>query len=166
MSFSVRCSVASVNKATAILSVVMLSVLVAVSALQVFFRYVLLEPLIWSEEVARYLLVWLSFAAGGLVLSTEGHPRIEAISETLPPRIRAVNECILQFLVAAFLVVFIWVSTGLAGRYIGFISLGSGISQSIPRFALPVGGFLMLVNLFPKLMMSLSRLRHLDRDSV
>ena len=42
------------------LSLVMTVMLVVVT-LQVWYRFVLNDPLAWSEELARYLFVWSSF---------------------------------------------------------------------------------------------------------
>lgn len=151
--------VAGLNRLSEVLCVLLLAVLVVISGLQVFFRYVLQEPLIWSEEAARYLLIWLSFAAGGLVLRDNGHPRIEAISALVTPRMQALIDLVLQALIAIFLAVFIWVSWGLALRYIQFTSLGTGISQAVPRFALPVGGLLLLINLGPLVAANIGRVR-------
>lgn len=151
MSSIVRRTIDGINQLTAILCVGMLALLVAISALQVFFRYILLEPIIWSEEAARYLMIWLSFAAGGLVLSSDGHPRIEVLSSILPRRVQALIDLALQVLILVFLVVFIYVAADLAKRYLAFTSLGTGLSQSVPRYALPVGGILMIINLLPKM---------------
>lgn len=151
MSSIARRLIDGVNWFTAVLCVGVMVVLIGVSALQVFFRYILQEPLIWSEEAARYLLIWLSFAAGGLVLSSDSHPRIEVLSSILSRRAQAAVDLAMQALMLFFLVVFTYVAAGLAQRYIGFASLGTGLSQAMPRYALPVGGALMLLNLLPKI---------------
>ncbi len=44
----------------------MLAIIVVVMGVQVFFRYVLNDSLIWAEELCRYLLVWISFLYLGL----------------------------------------------------------------------------------------------------
>ena len=158
MSSTARRVIDSINQLTAFFCVGLLTVLVSVSVLQVFFRYILQEPLIWSEEAARYLLIWLSFAAGGMVLSSDGHPRIEVLPSMLPRRVQALIDLAIQALILIFLVVFVYVTTDLAQRYLAFTSLGTGLSQAVPRYALPVGGALMLVNLLPKMQASLDAL--------
>lgn len=145
-----------INRFTAILCVGLLAVLVSVSALQVFFRYIVQEPLIWSEEAARYLLIWIAFAASGLVLNSDGHPRIEVLPSILPQRAQAAIDLAIQALILFFLVVFTYIAIDLAQRYVAFTSLGTGLSQAVPRYALPVGGALMLINLLPKMRASLN----------
>lgn len=124
----------------------LLLALVVTALLQVTFRYVLLEPLIWSEEAARYLLIWLSFTAGGVALRDGLHPRISYFSDRFPARWRHSLNVFLVIAIAAFLVAFIWISADVAMRYAGFASLGTGISQAVPRFALPTGSVLLLIN--------------------
>jgi hypothetical protein len=45
-----------------------------VVAVQVFFRYVLNQSLFWSEELARYLLVWLSFLGASVAYRDNHRP--------------------------------------------------------------------------------------------
>lgn len=151
MSSTFRRAIDGINQLTAVICVSLLTALIVISALQVFFRYILEEPMIWSEEAARYLLIWLSFAAGGLVMSSDGHPRVEVLSSILSKRVQALIDLAVQALIFFFLVVFVYVSADLAQRYIAFNSLGTGLSQSVPRYALPVGGFLMMINLLPRM---------------
>lgn len=40
---------------------------------QVFTRFVLNNPSSWSEEVCRYLLIWISFIGGSLGLNNGTH---------------------------------------------------------------------------------------------
>ncbi len=54
-------------------------------ALQVFFRYVLNQSLFWSEELARYLLVWLTFLGASVAYRRKVHPGIDMLSARLSP---------------------------------------------------------------------------------
>jgi TRAP-type C4-dicarboxylate transport system permease small subunit len=44
---------------------------------QVFFRYALNHSLFWSEELARYILVWLTFLGATVAYRRGAHPRID-----------------------------------------------------------------------------------------
>ncbi len=50
--------------------------------LNVFFRYVLNNALVWAEEIAKFSMVWLCFLGSPVVLHAGGHVAIE----TLPDR--------------------------------------------------------------------------------
>ncbi len=49
-------------------------------ALQVFCRYVLNHSLFWSEELARYLLVWLTFLGATAAYYRKIHPGIDILT--------------------------------------------------------------------------------------
>jgi TRAP-type C4-dicarboxylate transport system permease small subunit len=53
--------------------------MVGVVAAQVFFRYVLNHSLFWSEELARYILVWLTFLGASVAYRRGVHPRIDLL---------------------------------------------------------------------------------------
>jgi TRAP-type C4-dicarboxylate transport system permease small subunit len=59
-----------------------------VVAVQIFARYVLNHSLFWSEELARYLFIYLVFLGAAIVLRREGHIRVSFFVEQLPPRLR------------------------------------------------------------------------------
>jgi TRAP-type C4-dicarboxylate transport system permease small subunit len=60
---------------------------------QVFCRYVLELPLQWSEEVARYCFVWVTFlGAAALMRLPEGHPAIDALHHAVGARARRAME--------------------------------------------------------------------------
>jgi len=56
----------------------------ALVAVQVFFRYVLNHSLFWSEELARYLLVWLTFLGASVAYHRRVHPGIDTVTLLLP----------------------------------------------------------------------------------
>ena len=54
-------------------------VMAAVVAAQVFCRYVLNHSLFWSEELARYLLVWMTFLGASVAFHRRVHPSIDIL---------------------------------------------------------------------------------------
>jgi len=134
-----------------------MAALTVVVLLQVLYRYVLELPLVWSDEAARHLLVWLSLMGGGIAVAEGLNPRIEMIDGVRSPRVRQYVEIFVGVLVLAFLAVFIVVTFDVVKTYNGYRSLALGIPQSVPRLALPVGGCLMAVNVLAKLLARLSR---------
>ncbi len=66
----------------------LLVVLNLVVGLQVFSRYVLNHSLYWSEELARYLFIWLVFLSAAIVLRKDRHIQVTAVVDLLPARLR------------------------------------------------------------------------------
>jgi TRAP-type C4-dicarboxylate transport system permease small subunit len=57
-------------------------------ATQVFFRYVLNQSLFWSEELARFLLVWLTFLGATVAYRRKAHPGIDVLYSRMPPELQ------------------------------------------------------------------------------
>ncbi|MDR1933535.1 MAG: TRAP transporter small permease [Spirochaetales bacterium] len=64
------------------------AVMGAVLALQIFMRYVINMPLIWSEELARYIFVWATFIGAGYGVRKKIHISMELIYMRLPVKAR------------------------------------------------------------------------------
>ena len=69
-------------------TLLLLTVLLLVVGAQIFARYVLNHSLFWSEELARYLFIYLVFLGAAIVLRREGHIQVSFFVEQLPPRLR------------------------------------------------------------------------------
>ncbi|GAB5376448.1 MAG: hypothetical protein AcusKO_29100 [Acuticoccus sp.] len=115
--------------------------LVVILAMQVFARYVVGAPLVWSEELARYLLIWCTFIGVSLAVR-EGRN----ISVDLVPTIfgrRSLKGFALLALVGSlvFFVIIVWYSIPLTQRIakIGQRSPGLGIEMWTVYAAAPVG---------------------------
>lgn len=59
-------------------------------ALQIFMRYVLNMPLVWSEEFARYLFVWVAFVGAGYGVRRGIHISMEFFYNKMRPAARRV----------------------------------------------------------------------------
>ena len=53
---------------------------------QVVFRYIFNQSLYWSEEIVRYLFVWLVFFGGALVIREDGHIGIDFLLTKIPDK--------------------------------------------------------------------------------
>ena len=71
-----------------------MSIIVAV---QVFCRYVLNHSLFWSEELTRYLLVWLNFLGASVAYYRKVHPGIDVIYSRMPDSIQRTAAITVNF---------------------------------------------------------------------
>ncbi len=78
----------ALDRALGIFAILLFLAVFAVVLAQVFFRYVLNEPLIWSEELARYLFIWLCFLGWVIASRREEHILITALRDRLKPALR------------------------------------------------------------------------------
>ena len=70
--------------------------------LQVIFRYVLNDPLVWSEELARYLFVWIALVGAGAAVRTGGHFGLDLFYRKLPAAARARAAGLVSAVIAVF----------------------------------------------------------------
>lgn len=69
--------------------------------LQVVTRYVLSAPLSWTEELARFLLVWLTFLGSGYLMSRRLHISVDLLVTRLGRRGAAVLDTFATAVVVA-----------------------------------------------------------------
>jgi TRAP-type C4-dicarboxylate transport system permease small subunit len=50
-----------------------------------FMRYVVASPILWSDELNNYLFVWMGFLGAAYIMGNDGHIRVTAILNILPP---------------------------------------------------------------------------------
>jgi TRAP-type transport system small permease protein len=74
-------------------AILLLTILGAMSA-QVVARYVFGAPISWSEEWARFALIWLAFLAAALVMAERRHIAVDVVSQRLGPRGKLRLECV------------------------------------------------------------------------
>jgi TRAP-type transport system small permease protein len=68
------------------LLILLLAAMVVIVFANVLMRYVFGTSVIWSEEVARHLMIWMTFVGSGLALRTGAQLGIDSLQNALPPR--------------------------------------------------------------------------------
>ena len=84
--------------------------MIAITFLQVVFRYALTAPLPWSEEAARYCFVWIVFLGAALGLEKGFHLGVDLLVNRIPLNWRRQVELASNILLAGFALVVIYAS--------------------------------------------------------
>lgn len=118
---------------------VLLALMLADVTWQIFTRYVLADPPVWTEEIARYLFIWQIFLGAGLAFGRGSHIVVDVLLRVLPPRGRRALALLNHALVAALLALLAWRGGTMVGVTAGSYATGSGLSMGVVYAALPVG---------------------------
>ncbi len=128
-----------------IIAAIMLALMVIIIFLQVIFRSLIKSAIPWSEELARYLMVWISFLGSSIAVKRKGHIGVGLLLEVLPDNIRK-----WVLLSADILMVIFFATVSILGLRIlntvkTQVSPAMELSMAIPYSAVFAGGTLMLL---------------------
>jgi TRAP-type C4-dicarboxylate transport system permease small subunit len=111
--------------------VALFAVLVVDVSWQVFARQVLNSPSGWSEELAKYLFIWLGLFGSALVFGERGHIAVDFAVRRLPETVRIVVTVFVQLAILAF--------TSLVLVWGGFRVSSLAWDQALPGLPVNVG---------------------------
>ncbi len=106
----------TLDKIVDVVVVILFIVIFAVVLLQIFFRYVLNSPLVWSEELSRYLFIWISFLGWTLATRHKTHIRVEFVLNALPKKVQFIVKVITHLIVIFFIGMLIYLGMRMALR--------------------------------------------------
>jgi len=122
------------------------ALMIAIVAAQVFFRYVLNHSLFWSEELARYILVWLTFLGATVAYRRGVHPRIDLFVHRLGPRGARAMRIGAHLVAMAFLGMLVIYGA----QFAYFVRLQISPALQIPKWTvmlvLPISGMIILLH--------------------
>ncbi|MEJ8855247.1 TRAP transporter large permease subunit [Variovorax robiniae] len=108
-------------------------------------RYVLHEPLVWSDELASILFLWLAMLGSVVAFQRGEHMRMTAIVGKLEPRKRAFLDLVAIASAIAFLAFVVHPAYEFAQDEVYVTTPAMGIVNSWRAAALPIGLGLMLL---------------------
>ena len=126
--------------------IVLVSCLTAVTFAQVVTRYGLSDPLIWSEELARYLFVWVSMIGAALAIREGGHFGLDLLIRRVPA-LRSIVAPVVTTVMILFLAIVL--KTGIDETRLASMQFAMTFPMRMQwaYLALPVGAGLMLLHL-------------------
>ena len=147
------------DKALGILTIVLLGIMAVVANLGVFYRYVLIAALPWSEEIPKYCMIWMGFIGASMAIRRNQHIGFNALIERLPSKASLLLRLFGNVLILFFLITLI--------KWGFFLAFSVGFSSATPMthipyiwllLVVPVAGILMAVQLSLKILFGLQAL--------
>lgn len=110
----------------------------------------------WTEELARYCLIWMIFLGASVGVRHAQMIALEFVVRSVPDRLGVAMRYLSMALSLAFFGLMVWVG-------LSFVALGRtetspvmGITKDLVYWAMPVGSVLMIVNTLALVAQSLS----------
>ncbi len=126
--------------------ILMLAVMSVIIFTNVVLRYTTSQSIEWAEEVARHMMIWLTFIGCGPVLRYGGHIAIDNLQDALPRRVSQVLRVLIALLITGFCVFSIWFGLDYMDRTQYQITPATQISFAWIYLALPLGMGMTLIH--------------------
>lgn len=125
---------------------VLMAVMVVVIALQVWYRFILNNPLDWSEELGRYVFVWISFLGAAAGVRYQVHLGIDVLEKIVGREAFRYVLVLINIVIQIFLLFVIYWGFTLLTVVRFQTSPSMLIPMTYPYAAVPVGAIFMLIN--------------------
>jgi TRAP-type C4-dicarboxylate transport system permease small subunit len=133
------------NNFEEIIGSVFLVAICLVATIQVSCRYLFERPFSWTEELATYLFVYLTFIGASLALKKNDHFAVELFTDRLPEKVHRVIKISIPVIIFISSAVVMWYGCRMAIKGWNVKTPALEIPTTIPYAAIPLGGFLMMI---------------------
>lgn len=135
-----------VNTATVVVTCLLLVAIFFIVGSGVVARFVLHVSLPWTEEVASFMFIWLTFLGAAVALRERSHPTVLVLVRYFPRPLQSVVLVLSSLVVLLVALVFVYYGLGFASL------LGEETATSIPVkmssifLAVPVCGMILIIH--------------------
>ena len=137
-----------VNNLVSYLCTISIGGMTFVVLLGVLFRYVFRQPLGWSEELSRYLMIWSASLAISIGIRENEHVGLSMLMDsTKSTLVRSILGTLIFLVNAAFLFIMFYYAVLMVRDATFQISMGLGITMVLPTLAIPVSMALAILQL-------------------
>lgn len=145
-------------KIAKLLCIYLLGVMTFVVLSGVFFRYVLGSALAWTEEVSKFLMIWMALMGAPVGLHLGTHVGIDALKAALKGRSHFSLLLLGQLIILSLL--WVWIKEGIAMTMMARMQTASSVDLSLGwvYLAIPVGSFMMLMIAIQQIIQTLKSL--------
>ena len=138
------------------LVILIAGIIVTIVTAEVILRYLFSHSLIFTEELSRYLMVWIVFLGSALAIRDGSHIRIQLLVNRLGARMQQITKLAAYALVVAFLVFITIEGLKILPRQLQQMCITIDVSLFYFYLAIPVGSILMIVFLMPAIRKTLA----------
>ena len=125
---------------------VMLGAMVVIVSAGVFWRYVLNAALSWSDELVRYVLVWISFLGASMATYRGAHIGIAMLTERFSERVQRVITLFVNLLILLFLGVILYQGVRILPVMAVRVAPTLGIRMEVFYTVLPISAAIMILH--------------------
>ncbi|MDE5415168.1 TRAP transporter small permease [Alkalihalobacterium chitinilyticum] len=137
----------SINLTVNYLLIAIFIVLIVAVFCQVLFRFVINQPLAWTEELSRYSLVWVTFLGAAHAMGTKSHIGMSALVDKSPLLLRRFLIVVAALVSLGFFFIMIQQGFNLVGRSMTQLSAVLRIPMGYVYLVIPISGILLAINL-------------------
>lgn len=123
-------------------------ILVIIVLIGVLFRYAVRDSLSWTEELARYLMIWAALLTVSVGIKDKEHVGIQLLIKQFPPFLTKIITVVVYILTMVFLTVLTYKGYQVADKAKTQASLALNISMYWPLMSIPVSGVLAIIQQF------------------
>lgn len=109
-------------------------------------RYLTNFSLIWAEEVARYLMIWMTFLGAGLALRMGGHVAVTNLHDFMPVPVRRVVRALIAAALFCFFAAMVWFGHDYMTRMGRQLTPATRVPFAYIYAAMPVGFVLLIAH--------------------
>jgi TRAP-type C4-dicarboxylate transport system permease small subunit len=143
-----RAAIAAIDRVFRGLLAVLMALMVACVTWQVVSRYVLGSPSSWTEELARYLLIWIGLLGGAYAYHVKMHLGLDLLAQKLSPGAHRMQARLIHVAVILFAGV-VLLGGGLnlirLAMELGQQSAALGVPMWLVYLSLPLSGLMLVV---------------------
>ena len=135
---------AAINRLLDAFIIVTLSITIVSVVAQVIFRYVLHNPLVGSEELAKLSFVWMIFLGAAVVTRDDLHIQVDYFFLKLPPTLQTVVAWSMRCVTLTLFGVVVYYGVQVMAAQSGMKSVGLHLPLAYYSVAVPIGGICLL----------------------
>lgn len=134
----------NLNEVIKYMLAIIMMLITALTFYQVVMRYVFKMAPFWSEELVRFLFVWVSFIAVAIGIKEKIHIGIDALVNLFPQQLKKVFSILVYLLISIFGGLIAYFGWPVVGMTHGQPSPALGIPMSYVYISLPIMGLLII----------------------
>ncbi len=118
---------------------------------QVIGRYFISTSIAWTEETARYCMIWLAFLGASMLVRSNENSSVTFIKDRLPKNIRKAVDLSILVVMLVFMLIIFAISISQVGYSLNEISPALRISMFIPKSSILFGSLIVSLQLIWKI---------------
>jgi TRAP-type transport system small permease protein len=135
--------------------VFLISCMLVLGLMQVISRFVIQQPIGWSEPMLTYMFVWSCFLGASLAVAKGAHFEVELFVDRLTPATQKYIALFVHFLIVLFSVGMVWKGLILVEANQTQEMAAMPFSMMWPYLAMPVSGLFVIIHSSSKILKSL-----------